>query len=200
MPDFDCLFAQPASFGLAPARRSNSKEMDPRMTCKPHSRRLGDTPVSNLGLDDFEVVLLSVVRHFITSFAAPDTQSWTEALRIASDTFGVSEGAKAAVTLLGVVEAMRRSRRSTFQFSDPNCPTCCSVVTPNERHLMRMVHALRRGRVSEAQTDAMLLCEGAQTEAVLRAAFIFAGLFPADKSGGTGASHPARDTVAWRVH
>jgi len=122
------------------------------MNRQTHPKRKGDIPVTSAGLDEFELGLLSVARHFIISFAAPDTQSWTIALNIASERWGISEGARAAVSLLAVIEAMRRARRSMFHFSDPNCPTCRETLTPNERHLMLMIHAIRQGQIGQAQT------------------------------------------------
>jgi len=170
------------------------------MNRQTHPKRKGDIPVTSAGLDEFELGLLSVARHFIISFAAPDTQSWTIALNIASERWGISEGARAAVSLLAVIEAMRRARRSMFHFSDPNCPTCRETLTPNERHLMLMIHAIRQGQIGQAQTEAMLLCEGEDTTDLMRAAWGLAGLFPGAKLAVQAPKTAAFETIGSRLH
>ncbi|NKB16843.1 MAG: hypothetical protein HC774_08325 [Sphingomonadales bacterium] len=72
--------------------------------------------VSDTGLDAFEIGLLAVLRHFCTSFCAPHSQAWMTAYGIATERWGISDGPKAAQSLLAVAEAMRRSRPTTFVF------------------------------------------------------------------------------------
>lgn len=170
------------------------------MPQRPHTKHKSDMPVAGSGLDEFEVGLLAVARHFIISFAAPDTQSWAVALAIASERWGISQGARAAVSMLTVIDAMRRARRSMFHFSDPHCPTCRDFMTPNERHLMQMIHTIRAGRVGDAQTEAMLLCEGAETTAVLQAAWGLAGLFPSENPDAKAMHTGQNERVTLRVH
>ena len=148
------------------------------MTDHPHILRPGDQPVSKAGLDQVEIGLLAVFRHFIASFAAPDQQAWTTALRLACDLWGPKDGAPVAVALLEVTDAMRRARRSMFHFSNPNCPCCRGALTANERHVITLIHAIRRGRLTDARTQAMLLCEGHDTTEVLHTATVLAALLP----------------------
>ncbi|MES2664461.1 MAG: hypothetical protein V4712_00075 [Pseudomonadota bacterium] len=145
----------------------------------PHLDRSATFPVPSVGLDGFELGLLTVLRHFCVSFADPQSQDWMQAYGFATRTWGISAGPKAAQALFTIFDAMRRSRRSVFQYANPACPVCSARLTANERHLMRMLHALRRNRVGEARTEAMLLVEGNDSHEVLAAGYGFARLFPA---------------------
>ena len=165
-----------------------------------HGRRAGDIPVNAIGLDEFEIGLLATMRYFITSFAAPETQGWVLAYRTAAERWGISDGAKAAYAMFDIVDAMRRARTTMFHFSDPHCPTCRETVTPNERHLMCMIHAIRRGRVGEAQTEAMLLTEGADNANMMRATWTLAGLFPANKNSAARTVISASEGANLRIH
>ena len=137
------------------------------------------THVSDTDLDAFEVGLLAVLRNFCTSFCAPQSQAWMNAYGIATERWGISDGPKAAHSLLTVAEAMRRSRPTVFVFSNPTCLICRAHITPNERQFMQVIHAARRGNIGVAQTAAMMLCEGGDTQAFVQAAIAMAGLFPA---------------------
>jgi len=140
--------------------------------------------VSDTGLDAFEIGLLAVLRHFCTSFCTPHSQAWMTAYGIATERWGISDGPKAAQSLLAVAEAMRRSRPTTFVFSSPTCLVCRAQITPNERQFMQVIHAARRGNPGMARAAAMMLCEGGDTDAFLQAAIAMAGLYPADDRPG----------------
>ncbi len=141
-------------------------------------------PVSDTGFDAFEIGLLAVLRHFCNCFCAPQSQAWLNAYGIATERWGISEGPKAAQSLLAVAEAMRRSRQSIFVFSSPTCLVCSENITPNERQFMQVIHSVRRGNLGVARTAAMMLCEGGDTQAFVEAAVLLAGLFPATEGLG----------------
>ena len=135
--------------------------------------------VSDTGFDAFEIGLLAVLRNFCTSYCAPQSQAWMNAYGIATERWGISDGPKAAQSLLAVAEAMRRSRPTMFVFSNPTCLICREHITANERQFMQVIHAARRGNIGVARTAAMMLCEGGDTQAFVQAAIAMAGLFPA---------------------
>lgn len=145
--------------------------------------------VSDCGLDGFEIGLLAVLRNFCTSFCSPQSQAWMNAYGLATQRWGISDGPKAAQSLLAVAEAMRRSRPTMFVFSNPTCLVCRERITANERQFMQVIHAARRGNLGVARTAAMMLCEGGDTQAFVLAAIAMAGLFPATDAPGalTGA-------------
>lgn len=136
--------------------------------------------LAEAGLDTFECDLLTVMRHFCVSFAEPRSQGWTYGYGLATELWGISAGPKAAQAVFYVLDAMQRTRMSVFQYNNPACAVCSARLTGNERHMMRMLHAVRRGLNSEARIDAMLLVEGGDSSAMLVAAYNFACLFPVE--------------------
>ncbi len=146
----------------------------------PHMDRSATFDLASAGLDGFEQGLLTVLRHFCVSFADPQSQDWMQAFGSATHQWGISTGPKAAQSLFAVFDTMRCTRPSVFEYANPYCAVCCARMTANERHLMRMLHAVRRNRSGEARTEAMLLVEGRDSHDLLAAAFAFACLFPVD--------------------
>lgn len=69
-----------------------------------------------------------------------------------------------------MVQAMRFSRKSTFRFSNPYCDCCRVRISTSERHIMETIRALAEGDAVTARTNALVLCEGYETEPFLRAA------------------------------
>ena len=138
--------------------------------------------LADCSLDGFESGLLTVIRHFCVSFADPNAQGWIHSFGAATHMWGISSGPKAAQAAFYVLDAMRRARGSVFQYNNPACPHCSTRLTSNERHMMQMLHAVRRGHSSAARIAAMLLVEGGDGSAMLAAAYNFACLFPVDPS------------------
>lgn len=150
-----------------------------------HSDPATTYDLAEAGFDVFESGLLTVLRHFCASFAQPQSHGWTQAFGVATEMWGISAGPKTAQAVFYVLDAMQRTRSSVFQYTNPNCSRCSTRLTGNERHMMRMLHAVRRGQNSDARIDAMLLVEGGDSSAILAAAYNFACLFPVDPSAMT---------------
>jgi hypothetical protein len=134
--------------------------------------------------------VLVTARFFFLSFANPDAHGWMTALLGADDLFGrlsgKSElGAEIVRRTLAVVQDMRLSRRAVLRFSNPRCASCAQILTHDERHLIQMVQALRRGDRSVAASSAMLLCEGNPIDDLLSSA-----RWLADGLGAPVASRP----------
>lgn len=125
-----------------------------------HPKPSGHIRVTDAGFDAFELGTLEIMRHYFATFGNPATQSWMRALELSFVHFPQVTALTQSVKILAAVQAMRRSRRSMFCFSSPTCPDCAQVLTDAERHLMAAIHCIRIGRSREAQTHAMLLCEG----------------------------------------
>ncbi len=111
-------------------------------------------------LDRFERGVLEVMRHYFSTFAVPQSQAWMRAMEVAFLHFPESTAAMTSLRVLDVVQTMRRSRSSIFNFSSPTCPYCAGLLTDAERHLMATIQCVRSVRMGEAETHAMLLCEG----------------------------------------
>lgn len=126
--------------------------------------------IADAGLDRDERALLQVMRYFFQSFTQPETQGWIMAFRAALQHFPHDQAANIALASLSVLQTMRMSRREAFRFSNPDCAACCEVLCDDERQLIGIVAATRRGQRSRAHTHALLICEGNDTVPVLNAA------------------------------
>jgi hypothetical protein len=116
--------------------------------------------VVDLGYDEIDQQILALLRHYFSSFAAPERQAWVSAIAAALRDFGETRGPEIAVGALSAVQAMRRARRSTFRFNSPGCPNCARHVTDHERLLMTVLRETARDRPEAAAAHATLLCEG----------------------------------------
>jgi len=125
--------------------------------------------VDDLNLTGAERGVLSVARCFFHSFARPESQAWMEALSEAEARFGSEAGPGIAHRILGVLQAVRGARRSTFMFNPARCPSCSRAVTSEERRLMLALVAVGRGDAGSAHVETMLLCEGNDIAPVLGA-------------------------------
>jgi hypothetical protein len=117
-----------------------------------------------------------MMRHFFQTFASPMDQGWLRAFSESFDRFEPDKASEIAVATLGVVQSMRATRRSGFWYSNPDCPNCSRTLSDDERQLMQLFCATRLGRRSDMHTHAMLLCEGNETSALLRAMAYLTGL------------------------
>jgi len=125
--------------------------------------------VGELGYDEIDRQILAILRHYFTSFAAPERQGWVSAIAASMRDFGDARGPEIAVAVLSAVQAMRGARRSTFRFNAPGCPNCARFVTDQERLLMTALRETARGRPEAAAAHAGLLCEGNDTARLLHA-------------------------------
>lgn len=128
-----------------------------------------DVELSESGLDRDEQILLTIMRYYFQSFAMPQSQGWMQAIRVGYEAFPEKEAANLTMAVLAVVQTMRSSRQSGFQFSNPDCAHCARTLSGDERQLMGTVASTRRGQRSRAHTHALLLCEGNDTEQFLNA-------------------------------
>ncbi|MEM9058906.1 MAG: hypothetical protein AAGD13_00460 [Pseudomonadota bacterium] len=141
-----------------------------RTGCHRHSAFGKEMQVADAHLDIGEVAILEMARHLFQGFAKPECHGWMRAFQRAEEIFPPEIAADVAWKTLKLIQGMRISRRSCFQFSSPNCPDCAKVLTEHERQLLGVLVASRCRQMSEARTHAMLLCEGNQTDSLLGAA------------------------------
>lgn len=121
------------------------------------------------GFDDVETNILHLVRFFFQSYAVPNSQAWMSGLDLAEQIFGDVEGPSIALRIVDVLRGVRYARRSTFMFNSPTCACCAAHVTEHEGRLIRAIANVRRGRMSPARTELMMLCEGHDTAYVIGA-------------------------------
>lgn len=119
-----------------------------------------DTAITDLGFDAIEITILAIARFYWQAFAVPESQSWLRALHLADERFGTHKGQEVGLGILWAVQAMRMSRRSCFQYNNPQCPGCAVIVSEHEQHFMAAFRGVRNGSIGKARTHALILCEG----------------------------------------
>jgi hypothetical protein len=151
-------------------------------------------PVAALGYAADELSILAITRHYCASFAMPKRQSWIAAISVALSKCGDDRGPVTAVAVLGVLQSIRRIRRSHFRFNVADCAACSTRITGHERLLMNALRAVRRDRGEAAEAHATLLCEGNDACPVVRALAVLAErafAHPAPVPAATPSMQPA---------
>lgn len=120
-------------------------------------------------LDPFERDVLEIARHFFQAFSEPASHAWIEAFRKAEGVFPVPFGASIAHAILIAINALRLSRRRSFQFERPHSLTGEAFLTDTERYFMRILYDIRRHDRVSARAHALFLCEGNDASRVLAA-------------------------------
>ncbi|MEH7829091.1 hypothetical protein [Gemmobacter denitrificans] len=156
------------------------------MSADPCFRRPGARPLASLGLDATEVGALAVLRHFMTSFAQPESQAWTHAFDIACERWGIAEGPRLAQGLLAVLRAVMACRQTGLTFSNPLCQECRLRVTADEAAMMTMLHHMRRDATVDARLALADLTFGRMDARLIQAALALAARFPAERDGFGG--------------
>lgn len=162
-----------------------------RIMSKKHCDNMSRCDVTNLadsGLDADERAILLVMRHYFQSFTQPQSQGWIMAFRAALQHFPHDHAANVALVTLSVVQAMRMSRCEAFRFSNPDCVNCSQLLCEDERQLIGVVAATRRGQRSRTHTHALLICEGNETVSLLNAARELSHLLVAAQPARAGQS------------
>jgi hypothetical protein len=143
--------------------------------------------------DDFELGLLAMTRHFFGTAPPGSLPGWRRAFGLATDLWGISNGPRAAQSLLHLVETVVAVRDRALQVVTPSAGRMRHPATGDEADLMALIHAMRRNRLNSAQAAACRLHGDPGDRTILRAAATLAGLFPADsppREGGASAAAP----------
>ena len=122
-----------------------------------------------LNLKPIEHSILTAARFYFSSFARPEESAWMNVVMFSDRFFPGENSSKIAQAVLIVVHEIRISRRSTLRFQDPVCINCKNRATTEERHFILMIKEVWLKHTAAAITHAMLLCEGNNTECLLRA-------------------------------
>ncbi|MEM6656900.1 MAG: hypothetical protein AAF496_08360 [Pseudomonadota bacterium] len=128
--------------------------------------------------DDFELGLLPVMRHFILSFAEPETQSWQHAFSVAIERWGQDQGLALAHLVFKIIKAGLHCRPYGLAFNDPLCVESRRDMTCDELALMRMLHHMRRDETPEARDAIGQLTGGYPDAHLIQAALTLANRFP----------------------
>lgn len=111
-------------------------------------------------LDQRHLQVLSIMRCYFFSYANTSSVSWENGLEAAVRFFGEDRGLAIAWACLNVIQAMRSSRSTTFQFCNPFCECCQKRLTRHEEYLLDGLQAIAQGGTGQARIASMLLCEG----------------------------------------
>lgn len=132
------------------------------------TKRDGDTK-----FDPLERHTMTLARLLFLSFHQPKTQSWKQAFQLSDSLFGKYAGAVLAKAVMDMVDSLRAARTSGFAYCDPFCSKCSPFLTNEERYFLDVLHYVRRGKERDARTQAMLLCEGADTGPFIASVRVF---------------------------
>ncbi len=112
--------------------------------------------------------VLEVLRLFCFSYARPENQTWELAMETAEQRFGPLQGWAVARCVLRVLTVLRLSRTTAISFNNPFCRCCRNRLTTDERRFVGLLGLARQGRPQGAQAEALILCEGADPQPLLR--------------------------------
>lgn len=143
-----------------------SDDKDP---CGRRAPRAKDRPVASLGLGGEEIAILQGARLIFQSLSGCAPDGWMMALARLRSELGEDRGLRSFASLVDLLHAIRRHRRSPFWFNAPGCPGCSAIATEHERRLVVALAALRQKRQAAARLEMMLLCEGHGLEIVMGA-------------------------------
>lgn len=129
----------------------------------PHSAAATAPSLTLAALSTDESAILSLARAIFHSFARGHADGYRHVSAKADRLFPARCVREITVELLETIDAMRKARRSCFNYSNPDCSHCAQRLTAEERLFVSVFGALSRGEVSAAHVHALLLCEGNET-------------------------------------
>lgn len=163
---------RPLQGGAAPKLQSEGQFPHPvHGQCRPG--RSDEVHLESLGADLFMQLTLALLRLHFQTFAAPETQGWLTALRCATTHVGPRAAGPLCYDLVALVQALRTARVSPVRFNPESCACCRVWLTPEERQLMELLAALRRGRIGRARALVQMLCDGAPSDDLIAMAGIY---------------------------
>ncbi|MEM9434635.1 MAG: hypothetical protein AAGA12_12000 [Pseudomonadota bacterium] len=122
-----------------------------------------------LDLDPFERAFLTIARHFISNFEEPSDQCWMQAFLESERVFPPPFGATIAHAIAIILTCVRDHRQSAFSYFRVGDPLADMAMTKEERYLILTLRGTRFQQKTMAQTNALLLCEGDGSSALLEA-------------------------------
>ncbi len=126
--------------------------------------------ISDCGFHDNTVKLIELSRFYCSYFGKGLQPDFDAATAYCRTRFDHSNPDEVAMGLLCVLNAMRKSRKSTFSFHCLGCPNCRKRVSECERLLFQTIEDMRLGLKQKASVSAMMLCEGNDTNDFLTSA------------------------------
>ena len=143
--------------------------------------------IPDASLSQSERVILRSLRLFCLSYATPGCLTWEKALDICNSSFGPIYGPQLGFATMNAMRALRTTRTTCFKFTNPDCPCCRDTLAEHEFQFMSLLRAERSGDGLTAQTNALMLCEGAHPHQFLQSIRELAGMLnnlePKERAG-----------------
>ncbi len=95
--------------------------------------------------------MLEITRTLLDGYAGILRDGHVAASDIAEAWFGSDKGFAITIAIVNLVKALRDSRRSPFRFSNPGCPVCREMATPQKRLLLKIMLHIANGRAAGAR-------------------------------------------------
>ncbi|WP_395172698.1 MULTISPECIES: hypothetical protein [Roseibium] len=132
------------------------------------------TLAADLPIDDFEIALLPLLRHFTLTLSGEKPKGWQIAYGLAAERWGAPIGLSVAHEIGKLVAALETARGSFPKVQDPLCIDARLLVTLDEEYFLLMVHHMRRDETADAREAVWALTEGHTLAAFIRQALGFA--------------------------
>ena len=136
--------------------------------------------------DSFELGLLALTRHFLTSFQTPQSQAWQRAYTVAAERWGPDTGLWIAHQMLKILRTASDARPGPIEFHNPLCPEERARLTADEAALIDMLHHMRRDDAGRARIAMDHLTAGYRDPYLVQSSLALAQRHP------SGAKRPAR--------
>jgi|GEM_PF-3155316 len=133
--------------------------------------RFPDTPtVSDCGYDWLDTFAIEQIRWLCVSYGQGTCRGWETAVERCEAVLGETIGPAFFSAVSAVMVAIRRGRKSPFEYVDPSCRMCCTHVLAPERAIMNVIRAARRDDETAMLSHGFLLLEGRDPAALGAAA------------------------------
>ncbi|MCG7494161.1 hypothetical protein [Thalassobius sp. Cn5-15] len=130
------------------------------------------------GFDAFELGLLPVMRHLLTTFTQPESQAWIRAQTIAVERWGETVGLASCHRMQALLRCLHDCR-DDLSVIDPLDIDQRGRVTVDEETCLWMLHYMRRDNTPKARDAVDRLTHGRMDPHLVREGLKFAARFPA---------------------
>ena len=149
------------------------------MTLHPTALTACPRRVDSCHYDAFEMGLLPVIRHMLTTYRSPETQAWVRAQTVAVERWGETVGLALCQRMQGVIRMLWECRKSDLSFMDPLDLDQRALLSDDEEALMDMLHHMRRDQTPKARDAVERLTGGMMDPHLIREGLKLAARFPA---------------------
>lgn len=131
------------------------------------SRRAEHQALHAVGLDAVEIQILDLMRLQFAQRAGQVPRHAALPEDISRLAFGPAAAPRLTAAIARVIDEMASARSEVFRYSNPYCAGCARGITPEENHLLQMLHHQRRGHRGRAMVHALMICEARPIAALI---------------------------------